>query len=139
MTREQVFDFLSLQRYAVVSSNSADHGAPTSAVVGFAVTRDFEIVFDTVNTSRKYASLIANPACSVTVWLREITVQYEGVAHELDASNQSRYREIYFEAFPDGRERLNWPGITHFVIRPRWLRYSNFELRPPVIQEFRFE
>src|ERR1700744_4338441 len=107
MTREQVFDFLSQQRLAVVSANCGTGGAPQSAVVGVAVTRDFQFVFDTVKTSRKYANLLANPACSLTIWDGEITVQYEGVAHEVDISNQEKYREIYFASFPDGRDRLH--------------------------------
>jgi hypothetical protein len=45
--------------------------------------------------------------------------------------------EIYFETFPDGRERLAWPGITHFVIRPKLIRYSDFDARPTQIEEFK--
>jgi hypothetical protein len=139
MTREQVFDFMAAHKYAVISVNAPAGGAPQSAVIGFAVTRDFEIVFDTSTKSRKYANLISNPACSLTVWSDEITVQFEGAAHELIAQNQAHYHEIYFATFPDGRDRLEWSAITHFVIRPRWMRYSNYQLHPPVIKEFHFE
>jgi hypothetical protein len=37
--------------------------------------------------------------------------------------------------FPDGRERLTWPGLIHVRVRPRWLRYSDFSSTPPLIVE----
>ena len=138
MTRNDLFEFMRRHRYAVVSS-VAKNGAPESAVVGIAVSRDLDIVFDTVKTSRKYANLIANPAAAVALWTGEKTVQYQGIASELAGADAERYREIYFETFPDGRDRMSWPGITHFVICPAWIRYSDFDARPPVIEEFRFD
>jgi len=42
----------------VVGSISAD-GAPQSALVGFAVTDELEIVFDTLSDTRKYRNFVA--------------------------------------------------------------------------------
>lgn len=137
MTNAELFDFLRAHRYGVVSTVSAE-GAPESAVVGIAVTRELDVIFDTVKTSRKYRNLIANPASAVAVWTGEKTAQYEGIAREPEGAERDRYREIYFGAFPDGRERLSWPGLTHIVIRPKWIRYSDFDARPPRIAEFTF-
>jgi hypothetical protein len=40
-------------------------------------------------------------------------------------------------AYPDGRERLAWPGITHFRVRPTWVRCSDFTQNPPrIVQLF---
>jgi pyridoxine/pyridoxamine 5'-phosphate oxidase len=137
MSREELCDFLRLHRYAVISSISPQ-GAPQSAVVGIAVSRELEIIFDTVSSSRKYRSLTANPAAAVALWTGEATLQYEGIAQEPAGSDRDRYREVYFKTWPDGRDRLSWPGITHFVIRPTWIRFSDFDRRPPLIQEFTF-
>jgi pyridoxine/pyridoxamine 5'-phosphate oxidase len=137
MTKPDLLQFLRRHRYAVVSSVSAA-GAPQSAVVGIGVSGDLEIVFDTLRTSRKYANLIANPAASVAVWTGEATAQLDGIAEEPDGAERDRYREIYFETWPDGRDRLSWSGLTHIVIRPKWIRYSDFDQRPPLIEEFRF-
>jgi hypothetical protein len=30
---------------------------------------------------------------------------------------------------------LNWPDIAYFVVRPRWIRYSDYYQTPPVIEE----
>jgi hypothetical protein len=110
-------------------------GAPQSAVVGIAVTPSLELVFDTVASSRKYGNLKARPECSVVMWTGESTLQYEGIAEE---TTDDRYKEAYFKKMPDGRDRLSWPGIAYFVVRPKWIRYSDFEARPAVIEEFSF-
>jgi pyridoxine/pyridoxamine 5'-phosphate oxidase len=114
----------------------APGGAPQSALVGIATTPRLEIVFDTVRSSRKYANLVARPACSFVVgWTGEQTVQFEGVAQELRTPELERYQEIYFRAWPDGPARMSWPGIVYFVVRPVWLRYSDFDQNPPLIEE----
>jgi pyridoxine/pyridoxamine 5'-phosphate oxidase len=121
-------------RYGVVSSIGPD-STPQSALVGIATSPELEIVFDTVKSSRKYSNLIARPACSFVVgWAGEQTVQFEGIAEELQGPELRRCQEIYFGAWPDGPARMAWPGITYFVVRPRWIRYSDFDQRPPVIE-----
>ena len=136
MNRRDLHAFMVQHRLGVVSSIGPD-GAPQSALVGIAASTDIEIVFDTVTSTRKYANLVARPRCSVVVgWTGEQTVQLEGVAEELVGSELERLRAVYFEAWPDGPSRLKWPGITHFVIRPTWIRYSDFAQDPAVIVEF---
>lgn len=127
---------MSQHRYGVVSSIS-EHGTPQSALVGIATSPDLEIIFDTVKNWRKYPNLIARPACSFVVggWAGEQTVQFEGLAIEPKGPDLERYQKIYFAAWPDGPARMAWPGIAYFVIRPRWIRYSDFDQRPPLIEE----
>jgi pyridoxine/pyridoxamine 5'-phosphate oxidase len=134
-----IYLFMSGFKYAVVSSVAED-GTPQSALVGIAVSEELEIVFDTVNSSRKYKNLVERPRCSVVVggWSSEQTVQYEGVAFEPKGEELARYQKIYFEAWPDGPARMSWPGIAYFVVRPRWIRYSDFDQRPPLVEEMRF-
>ena len=69
----------------------------------------------------------------------EQTVQYEGCAEELAPPELRAYQALYFEAWPDGPERINWPGLVYFVVRPTWVRYSDFKEDPPLIHEFSFE
>jgi pyridoxine/pyridoxamine 5'-phosphate oxidase len=130
----ELVEFIAACDLAVVSYLSP-HGAPQSAVVGIAVTPELEIVFDTVANSRKYSNLKERPQCSIVMWTGQVTLQYEGVAEE---TAEDRYKEAYFKKMPDGRDRLTWPGITYFVVRPNWIRYSDFGARPRVIEEFTF-
>jgi hypothetical protein len=53
-------------------------------------------------------------------------LQYEGVADEPTGEDLARVQRVYFEAFPDGPERLKWAGITYVRIRPSWLRFTSY-------------
>jgi pyridoxine/pyridoxamine 5'-phosphate oxidase len=129
--------FLTQHRYGVVSSIS-DEGRPQSALVGIAITSELEIVFDTLNSSRKYANLTARPTCSFVVgWAGEKTVQLEGTAREPLGRYLEQCLEAYFAAWPEGRSRMHWPGIAYFAVKPTWIRYSDYDRNPPLIQEFR--
>jgi hypothetical protein len=110
-------------------------------LLGYAVTPDLELLFDTLRTTRKYRNMMANPRVSFTVGNTvgsgdERTVQYEGVAEELTGELLARLQPVYFAAWPGGVERQQWPHITWFVIRPRWIRYSDFNI--PMTQEWTF-
>jgi general stress protein 26 len=135
MTKSELQRFISKHSLAVVGSISPE-GVPQSALVGIAVTEDLEIVFDTLNTTRKYRNLVSNAnACVVVGWEDEKTVQFEGEAFLPEGEAQTRYKNAYFERWPDGPSRQNWPGLVYFVIRPRWIRYSDFNQQPAVIEE----
>jgi len=137
VTEADVHAFMSRSKLGVLGTIGPD-GAPQSALVGIATTPQLEIVFDTVRSSRKYANLIARPACSFVVgWTGEQTVQFEGVADELRPPELERYQKVYFQVWPDGPARMGWPGIVYFVVRPAWIRYSDFDHNPPLIQEWR--
>ena len=143
MTETDLHHFMTQRKLGVLASIGPER-TPQSALVGIAVTRKLEIVFDTVRSSRKYPNLLATPACSFVIgWTGEQTVQYEGRAFELKrdelkGGELERYQPIYFDAWPECRAHLTWPDITYFVVRPQWIRYSDFAQNPPLIREFVF-
>ena len=138
MNHATLHAFISQHRYAVISS-LAKNGSPQSALIGIAVSPNLEIIFDTVKSSRKYPNLIANPNCSLVIgWENEQTLQYEGIATEPTGEELTHYQKIYFQTWPDGPARLSWPGLVHLVVRPTWLRYSDFNQSPPQISELTF-
>lgn len=137
MTTAQLFHFMAKHKLGVLGYVSPE-GRARSALVGIAVTPDLEIIFDTVSSSRKYENLRANPAASFVIGTGEITVQYEGHALQPTGAELERYQQAYFAVWTDGPQRLGWPGITYFVVRPVWIRYSDFDQQPPFISEFRF-
>ena len=138
MDRADIYSFMAGCQYGVVSSIAAD-GSSQSALVGIAVTPELEIIFDTLNTSRKYRNLVARPACSLVVgWSGEQTVQYEGIAGLPAGSELKSYQDVYFAAWPDGPARMTWPGIAYLVVRPKWIRYSDFDRKPPLVEETTF-
>lgn len=138
MTLTEVHDFIAQQKLAVLSTTTVANSSQ-SALIGIALTPEFEIVFDTVKSSRKYPNLVVNPACSFVIgWTGEQTVQYEGAARELSGAELAHYQQIYFETWPECRAHQSWPGIVYFAVRPKWLRYSDFDQNPPLIREFEF-
>lgn len=138
MTEADIYRFITLSKLGVLGTICAA-GTPQSALVGFAVTQELEIVFDTVKSSRKYLNLIAKPHCSfVFGWTGEQTVQFEGEAQELRSPELERYQETYFRVWPECVAHLSWPGIVYFVVRPKWIRFSDFDQKPPLICEFSF-
>lgn len=136
MTTEFLYNFISRYKLGVISSVSSE-GAPQSALVGFAITEDLRIIFDTVTDSRKYRNLMNDPRISIVVgWDGESTVQLEGTADVPEGKELDRLKEIYYKAYPDGWERAaTWPNLAYFCIRPRWIRYSDFNTQPPLIAE----
>lgn len=138
MDQTDIYSFMAKYRYGVVSS-IARSGFPQSALVGIAITSQLEIIFDTIKSSRKYPNLIERPNCSFVVgWGAEQTVQFEGTAIQPKGSDLKRYQEAYFAVWPDGPARANWPGITYFVVQPKWIRFSDYDQHPPRIEEIAF-
>ena len=137
--KDTIYEFLIQQKLAVISSINAKD-KPESALVGIAVSANFEIIFDTINTSRKYQNILDHPNVAVLIgWDDEVTLQYEGQAEILGNDNEALIlKEIYFIAYPDGRGRAEtWPGLVHIKISPKWMRYSNFN-EPQLITELIF-
>jgi hypothetical protein len=135
MTGPEIFDLVRDRRLAVIAS-VASSGGPEAAIVGIAVTDEHEIIFDTLKNTRKYANLKADPRCALVVeGDEEITIQIEGVVFEPSGECLAHYQEIYFRVHPDGRDRSQWPGIACLVVRPTWIRYSDFRTKPERIVE----
>ena len=135
MDRADLVGFPRKQKLAVVATVAAG-GVPQAAVVGFAVTDDLEVVFDTLTTTRKYRNALVEPRVAAVIgWDDEVTVQLEGVVDFPAGAELERIRDCYFAVYPDGRERLTWPGIVHARLRPAWIRYSDFRRTPPRIVE----
>ena len=138
MDKAAIHAYMARSRCGVVSSLSPD-GLPQSALVGIATTPELEIVFDAKASSRKYANLVAHQSCSFVVgWEGEQTLQYEGVAFLPTGDLLEHYLKTYFAQWPGAEARRNAPGIVYFVVRPTWVRFSDFDQRPPLIVEFKF-
>jgi hypothetical protein len=142
MNLDNVLSFLRTQRHAVQASVTS-RGLPQTALVGVAFTDHLEIVFDTLSGTRKFANLHINPYISFVIggWEdgNERTVQYQGIADFPDGAELQRLQAIYFEAFPQGRARLEWPDIAYVRVRPVWLRYNDYRKKPAVMKEIDFQ
>ena len=142
MDANGLLDFLRHNRLAVQASTSSAN-EPQAAVVGFAVTDQLEIIFDTLESTRKAKNLRRNPRLALVIGGSipgdERTVQYEGIADEPSGEELERVKNVYYKAFPDGPSRLSWSGLIYVRVRPIWIRYSDYNLDPPEIVEFSAE
>jgi pyridoxine/pyridoxamine 5'-phosphate oxidase len=135
MTLEEVFDIARRKRFVVVSTVD-ESGAPEAALMGFALTHGNEVVFDTLSTSRKAVNLARNPKAALVIgWDDNISLQIEGLARRPTGDDLASAKTAYFREWPDGRARENWPNIAYVVVRPKWIRYSNYS-GAPVVEEF---
>jgi hypothetical protein len=136
--QKALYDFIAAQNFAVVATNSAK-GAPEAALVGIAVTPELEIIFETTEATRKCANLRRDPRASFVIgWGDERTLQYEGVADEPKTGELERIKDVFFAAHPDLRAHEQWPGLTYFRVKPRWIRFSSY-YRPRLVEEISFE
>jgi uncharacterized pyridoxamine 5'-phosphate oxidase family protein len=135
MNVAELVAFLRKQPWAVEATvNGANE--PQAAVIGVVVTDRAELFFDTSRTSRKYGNLRARPAMAFVIgWDDGCTAQYEGLADEPTGEELTALKALYFERFPDGREREQWPDIAYVRVRPRWVRFSDFRGSAPRIVE----
>jgi general stress protein 26 len=139
MTARALLDFLRSHRLAVEASVSPTGGAQ-AAVVGFAITDQFEIVFDTLVSTRKAQNLRQNPKIALVVGGaaagEDRSAQYEGIADEPSGAELDRLKRVYYAVYPDGPSRLSWPGLIYIRVQPTWVRFSDYTIEPPLIVEF---
>lgn len=139
MTTAELLEFMRAQRLAVQAS-AGPGGGVQAALVGIAVTDSFELVFDTLDNTRKVRNIRRAPNVAFVLggWLNrdERTIQYEGIADEPTGADLERIKAAYFAAWPDGPSRESWPGLVYIRVRPTWIRCSDFNRAPPTIVEF---
>ena len=142
MTRAELLTFLRSHRHAVEASSST-RGHPQAAIVGVAVSDDFELIFDTLTSTRKWKNLHQNPAVALvfggSAVGEERTVQYEGVADEPTGEERAALLRLYFATFADGRQRQAWPSLGYVRVKPTWLRWSDYGKTRPQTLEFTAE
>jgi uncharacterized pyridoxamine 5'-phosphate oxidase family protein len=124
LEKSEIYDFIRGQTHGVLAT--VENGLrPEAALVEVAVTPDLEIIFDTLDVTRKCSNLRTNPHIAFVFAPHDPqTLQYEGIADEPSGEELSRLKEIYFSACPAGTHREGWPGLTYFRVKPRWIRLN---------------
>jgi hypothetical protein len=137
--RARLLEFMR-SHYWAVQASVARTGAAQAAIVGYAVTDDFQIVFEALDSSRKVQNLRRASRIALVIggWADgdERTVQYEGTADEPKGKELERLKAVYRLRFPEGWGRRVWPGWVYVRVRPTWVRFSDFTRTPPDIVAF---
>jgi hypothetical protein len=114
VNRTDLLAFLRRHRLCCQASVS-NSSAPQAAVVGYGVSDDLEVVFDTLATTRKMTNVPRDARIALVIgWDEEQTVQIEGVADEPTGAELGRLKLVYFAAYPDGPERETWARYSDF-------------------------
>lgn len=137
-----ILDFLKKTPLAVVSTISSTSLRPESALVAFAELETGELIFETFSTARKFHNLQANNNVSLVMgWDLQnyVTIQYEGTAHLLEGEERERCLQLFLQKdTPCTEAILRNPLAQLFKVSPKWLRYSDYSQRPPLMVEFGF-
>jgi uncharacterized pyridoxamine 5'-phosphate oxidase family protein len=140
MTKPDLINFLNQNVHAVISTCGSS-GQPEAALIGFGETDAFEIIFGTLNTSRKYTNIQENNKVSfVTGWEVNtfISIQYEGTARELQPSELEKYLTLYHAKVPSAAHYQSDPQQRYFLVTPTWIRYTDASSDEEKVVEFTF-
>ncbi len=139
MTKQDVLSFIKTQQHAVISTCGKTQ-QPEAALIGFGETDEFELIFGTYKTSKKYKNLKGNNKVAFVIGWQEdyITVQYEGEASELEGSAVEKYVSLYHKKVPGAVIYKSHPEQSYWKVKPTWIRYSDLSADKEKVYEFTF-
>jgi pyridoxine/pyridoxamine 5'-phosphate oxidase len=125
---QKILDFIRTQQIGVLATTNSE-SFPEAASMSISQTDALGLIFQTPNTTRKYANLQMNPhVAAVFGWSLDdfITVQYEGIAREVtDDTERARVAAVHVAANPKSKPYANLPDNKFFVVSPTRISYSN--------------
>ena len=133
--KKLVLDFVKKRKFAVLSTVTPE-GLPEAALIEFGETDELELIFETMATYRKYTNLQLNNRVALVIgWEEAITVQYEGIAHELSGEELKKYQQYFYKKNPRAERWEEHPGSRVFKVVPTWIKYGDFGVDPWQIHE----
>lgn len=108
-------------------------GKPEAATVGFSHNSKFEILIGTNLSTRKYKNITSNPNVALVIGVTgKSTVQLEGTASEIIPTDQQL--DEHYEKVPQARRFEKQEGQRYFLIKPTWLRLTDYSLADPIYE-----
>lgn len=133
--RVKVLDILKNTRLGVISTIHSNN-TPESAVVAVTETQNLEIVFATLDITRKYKNILSNTNVSFVIgWDNWITVQIEGVANITKGEEREKCQALHLTKHPDSKRYAADPHEQYIKVTPKWIRYTDFNKTPEEIFE----
>jgi general stress protein 26 len=135
---KQIHTFLNDHKLCVIATVSAEN-APEAATVGFGQTADLEIIFGTDKDTRKYRNLMHDQHVAFVIGGEHgETVQYEGIAREINQHEMHLVDDNYLKKSPESAKFRNNPHNRYFIVKPKWIRYTNIHQTPWHVEELTF-
>jgi uncharacterized pyridoxamine 5'-phosphate oxidase family protein len=138
LNKERIaFNFLKAHKLGVIATLNARK--PEAAAIDFSETSKLEVVFTTLAFYRKYKNLNKNSKAAFVVGGEKgVTLQYEGLARELSRGAFKKYYKRHVQKNPVEKKFASMPEARFFIVKPTWLRYSDFTAKPNNIFEITF-
>ncbi len=136
--KQVIWNFIKKHSLCALTTVNAK-GNPEAAVIEFSEREPFELIFDTFVMYRKYGNIQKNQNVAVVIgWDENITVQYEGIAVELNGKELKECQKIHIAKLPDSAKFMGMAGVVYFKVIPKWIRYSDLTVFPWRIFELPF-
>lgn len=127
MSIKKSLEFLKENETCVLATVTKD-GTPQAATVGYSVGEDFSFLIGTNKSTRKYQNLKNNNRVALVVGIAgSKTVQIEGLAKELELTD--KLVEVHLNKLPSAVKFKIQPGQTYFLIKPNWLRFTDYSAK----------
>lgn len=122
--KDRILNFMRTERLTVISTIDAEGNKPEAACIAFAELDTLELIFGTSNKTRKYKNITTNPNVSFVIgWSDEKgTIQYEGIARELEGEEAIVHGKILADKNENARAFLTNESQRYFLVRPNWIR-----------------
>lgn len=142
--KRTILNFLQKNVLSTISTVNPQKNQPESALVAYAELPNLELIFTTLQGSRKYENLLKNNKVALVVgwdprpqyWA---TLQYEGIATRIPEKEVAHYKKIFSmkKDTPCSEEFLSKPEMKLFKIIPTWIGFSDFTGNNPKVIELK--
>lgn len=128
---QRIFDYIKSQRVGVLAVEMLD-GSPHAATVHFAHTENpLQFYLETYKEYRKAEALFGREIsrASLVIGVDESnmkTLQFDGEVRLIKSEEKEVYDEIYFEKFPDKKEKSKDSKFVFFTFIPSWWRFTDW-------------
>lgn len=137
MNRDELVKYLQKRPKLCVLATSTKKAKPECSVLSYAVEDDLSIILSTHKSSRKCTYIKENSQVALVFgWaFNQPNIQYEGVASIIEEGEEYKeYEKLFFSANPYARV-FKKPETIFIVVKPTWIRWTNFMHIPPEIKE----
>jgi pyridoxine/pyridoxamine 5'-phosphate oxidase len=137
-----LLDFMAANTLATIATVNNETLQPEAALIAFAELPNLDLLFITLEGSRKHVNLQTNNRIAMVIgWnpdpKRWATLQYEGLASPVNDEEDQKYRKIFSRKkdTPCSAEFLSNPKMKLYKVSPTWIGYSDFIGEKPSVIE----
>ena len=113
-------------------------GQPHLSIMRYVIRQDLEVILSTHEGSRKWKNLQENPnvALAFGTTFDELYIQMAGTAQfVIRYGKLEKEVQEYFSENKLREEFSDDPNIVYLVVKPRWVRITDFSVQPRKVDE----